>query len=43
MPGGPPSPKASLALDARLEEVLECVIDEAELVESAPPDGPASG
>ncbi|HKJ12515.1 MAG TPA: PAC2 family protein [Ornithinimicrobium sp.] len=33
--GGAPSPKASLALLGRLEEVLSCVIDEGELLEQA--------
>ncbi len=33
--GGAPSPKASLALLGRLEELLSCVIDEVELVEQA--------
>jgi hypothetical protein len=33
--GGPPSPKASLALVSRLEELLECVIDDQELVEES--------
>lgn len=33
--GGPPSPKAALALVGRLEELLECVIDDEELVEAA--------
>ncbi len=33
--GGPPSPKASLALVGRLEELLECVIDDAALIEAA--------
>jgi proteasome assembly chaperone (PAC2) family protein len=33
--GGAPSPKASLALLGRLEEVLGCVIDDGELIEQA--------
>ncbi len=33
--GGAPSPKASLALVGRLEEVLECVIDDEDLIEAA--------
>ncbi len=33
--GGAPSPKASLALLGRLEDVLSCVIDDTELVEQA--------
>ncbi len=33
--GGAPSPKASLALLGRLEELLSCVIEDAELVEQA--------
>jgi proteasome assembly chaperone (PAC2) family protein len=33
--GGPPSPKASLALLGRLEEILDVVIDDTDLVESA--------
>lgn len=33
--GGPPSPKASLALLGRLEELLDVVIDDTDLVESA--------
>ena len=33
--GGPPSPKAALALVSRLEELLGCVIDDEELVEAA--------
>jgi proteasome assembly chaperone (PAC2) family protein len=33
--GGAPSPKATLALVNRLEELLECVIDDTELVEQA--------
>jgi proteasome assembly chaperone (PAC2) family protein len=33
--GGAPSPKATLALVSRLEELLECVIDDTELVEQS--------
>lgn len=33
--GGPPSPKASLALVSRLEELLGCVVDEGDLTEAA--------
>ncbi|MGB3829641.1 MAG: PAC2 family protein [Ornithinimicrobium sp.] len=33
--GGAPSPKASLALLGRLEQLLSCVIDDSELVEQA--------
>lgn len=33
--GGPPSPKASLALLGQLEELLDCVIDDRELGEAA--------
>lgn len=33
--GGPPSPKATLALVSRLEEVLGCVIDEGDLTEES--------
>lgn len=33
--GGPPSPKATLALVSRLEELLGCVIDEGELTEES--------
>ncbi|WP_130012447.1 PAC2 family protein [Serinicoccus sediminis] len=33
--GGPPSPKASLALLGQLEELLDCVIDDSALTEAA--------
>ncbi|OLT39463.1 carboxylate--amine ligase [Serinicoccus sp. CNJ-927] len=33
--GGPPSPKASLALLGQLEELLDCVIDDTAITESA--------
>ncbi|MCK0113261.1 PAC2 family protein [Ornithinimicrobium sp. F0845] len=33
--GGPPSPKATLALVSRLEELLGCVIDDGDLTEQA--------
>lgn len=33
--GGPPSPKASLALVGQLEEILDCVIDDHALAEAA--------
>lgn len=33
--GGAPSPKASLALLGRLEELLECIIDDADLADEA--------
>ncbi|GAA1183476.1 filament polymerization regulator ParJ [Ornithinimicrobium humiphilum] len=33
--GGPPSPKASLALLGRVEELLDCVIDDSALAEEA--------
>ena len=33
--GGPPSPKASLALVSRLEELLGCVVDEGDLTEAS--------
>ena len=33
--GGPPSPKASLALLAALEDLLSCVIDDSEMVEAS--------
>src|SRR5690606_1546865 len=33
--GGPPSPKASLALLGRVEELLDCVIDDTALAEEA--------
>lgn len=33
--GGPPSPKAALAIVSRLEELLGCVIDEGDLTEAA--------
>lgn len=33
--GGPPSPKASLALLSQVEELLDCVIDDGELGEAA--------
>ena len=33
--GGPPSPKASLALLGQLEELLDCVVDDAAISEAA--------